>query len=366
MMTCSLRGTVRVDSLRARFPESLGLRHNAPGDIRVEEAPIPTPGPGEVVIKNKVTLPCGTDVKTYKRGYRYEPPFGFGHEASGIVHAVGDRVEKFKVGDRVVAHNSAPCGHCYYCKHGQESMCESLIQNQFDHGAYAEYQLIPAPVVEMNMFSLPETMSYKQAALLEPMACSVYGTANCPIEMGDYVVVNGCGPIGLGFVRMRVLRGAHVIAVDVSDARLEAAKKLGAIDTYNPTKDDQDQAMAVKGLTPDCRGVDVAVDATGLPSIWESAMHMARPGGFVLLFGGLAKGSEVKLDAGLMHYSQITVRDVFHTTPMCVNATFELIKMGQFPEEIFVQNEYPIEETEKAILEHASGAVIKNAIVYND
>ena len=73
-MTCSLRGTVRVDSLRARFPESLGLRHNAPGDIRVEEAPIPTPGPGEVVIKNKVTLPCGTDVKTYKRGYRYEPP----------------------------------------------------------------------------------------------------------------------------------------------------------------------------------------------------------------------------------------------------------------------------------------------------
>lgn len=338
----------------------------APGDIRIEEAPIPVPGPGEIVIKNKVTLTCGTDVKTYKRGYRYEPPFGFGHEASGIIAATGEGVENFAVGDRVVAHNSAPCGHCYYCKHGDESMCENLIQNQFDNGAYAEYQLIPAPIVRMNTFHVPDSMSYKQAALLEPMACSVYGTANCPIEIGDYVVVNGCGPIGLGFVRMSYLRGAHVIAVDVSDMRLEQARKLGAIDIYNPTSDDRDQAAAVRALTPEGRGVDVAIEATGLPAIWESAMHMARPGGFVLLFGGLAKGTEVKLDANIMHYSQITVKGVFHTTPMYVNATFELIKMGAFPEEIFVQNEYSIEDADEAILEHASGTVIKNAIVYND
>lgn len=338
----------------------------APGDIRVEEAPIPTPGPGEIVIKNKVTLTCGTDVKTYKRGYRYEPPFGFGHEASGVVAAVGEGVTDFAVGDRVVAHNSAPCGKCYYCKRGDESMCVDLIQNQFDNGAYAEYQLIPAPIVSMNTFRLPDDMSYKQAALLEPMACSVYGTANCPIEVGDYVVVNGCGPIGLGFVRMAYLRGAHVIAVDISDMRLEQARKLGAVDTYNPSSDDRDQAEVVKSFTPDNRGVDVAIEATGLAAIWESAMRMARPGGFVLLFGGLAKGSEVTLDANLVHYSQITIKGVFHTTPMYVNSTFELLKIGAFPEEIFVQNEYTIDETEKAILEHASGAVIKNAIVYDD
>ena len=335
----------------------------SPGDIRVEEAPIPEPGPGEVVIKNKVTLTCGTDVKTYKRGYRYEPPFGFGHEASGIVYAVGPGVENFHVGERVVAHNSAPCGHCYYCKRGDESMCEHLIQNQFENGAYAEYQLIPAPIVAMNMFHLPDSMSYKQAALLEPMACSVYGTANCPIEIGDYVVVNGCGPIGLGFVRMSYLRGAHVIACDMSASRLEAARKLGAFDTVK-VDEVPDNIAAVKSLTPDGRGVDVAIEATGVPTVWEAAMHMARPAGFVLLFGGLKKGSEVKLDANLMHYAQLTVKGVFHTTPMYVNSTFELLKMGTFPEEIFVQNEYHIEDTEKAILEHASGAVIKNAIVY--
>lgn len=337
----------------------------APGDIRLEQAPIPVPGPGEVVIKNKVTLTCGTDVKTYKRGYRYEPPFGFGHEASGTVYALGEGVTTFALGDRVVAHNSAPCGHCYYCKRGEQSMCEHLIQNQFEHGAYAEYQLIPAPIVEMNMFHLPDTMSYKQAALLEPMACSVYGTSMCPIEPGDYVVVNGCGPIGLGFVRMSYLRGAHVIACDMSKTRLDAAKKLGAYDIVKVDEVD-DQVQAIKDLTPDARGVDVAIEATGVPSVWEMAMHMARPAGFVLLFGGLKKGTEVKLDANLMHYSQLTVKGVFHTTPMYVNATFELLKMGTFPEDIFIQHEYPLEETEKAIQEHAAGAVIKNSIIYPD
>lgn len=144
----------------------------------------------------------------------------------------------------------------------------------------------------------------------------------CPIEPGDYVIVNGCGPIGLGFVRMSYLRGAHVIACDMSKARLDAAKKLGVYDIVKVDEVD-DQVQAIKDLTPDARGVDVAIEATGVPSVWEMAMHMARPAGFVLLFGGLKKGTEVKLDANLMHYSQLTVKGVFHTTPMYVNATFE-------------------------------------------
>ena len=168
------------------------IQFYAPGDIRVEEAEIPTPKAGEIVIKNEVTLTCGTDVKTYKRGYRYEPPFGMGHEASGVVYAVGEGVTGFTVGDRVVAHNSASCGTCYYCKKGQESMCVDLIQNQFTNGAYAEYQLIPERIVKLNTFHIPEGMSYKQAALLEPLACALYGTEMTNFDLGDYVCVNGC------------------------------------------------------------------------------------------------------------------------------------------------------------------------------
>ena len=337
----------------------------APGDIRVEEAKIPTPGKGEIVIKNKVTLTCGTDVKTYKRGYRYEPPFGFGHECSGVVYAIGEGVTKFKVGDRVVAHNSAPCGKCYYCKKGQPSMCEDLIQNQFKNGGYAEYQLIPEPIVEQNTFIIPDDMEYKQAALLEPLACALYGTEMANFDMGDTVCVNGCGPIGLMFVRMCVLRGARVIACDLSDERLATAKKQGAEILIN-INEVEDQAQAVIDASPDKRGVDAAIEATGLPKVWEIAANMVRPGGEVLFFGGPKKGSTVTFDTTKFHYEQLTMKGVFHTTPQVVNGAFELLKMGAIKAEDFVQNEYPIEEVEQAILEHASGKVIKNCIVYKD
>ncbi|MDR0620871.1 MAG: zinc-binding dehydrogenase [Deltaproteobacteria bacterium] len=334
-----------------------------PQDIRVEETDIPIPGPGEVVIRNVVSLTCGTDVKTYKRGYRFEPPFAMGHEASGVVHAAGAGVGKFKVGDRVVAHNSAPCNHCYYCKKGLQSMCVDLIQNQLVNGAYAEYQKIPAPIVEQNMFLIPDGMSHKQAALLEPFSCAVYGTALTEFDLGDTVCVNGCGPIGLMFIRMCYLRGARVIACDMSDNRLAVARKMGALETVNVGRV-EDQAKAVRELTEDGRGVDAAIEAVGLPEVWSVAINMARPGGFVLCFGGTAKGLTVPVDTTKLHYEQITIKGVFHTTPLYVNAAFELLKMGAISAEDFVQNEYPIEDIEKAILEHASGSVIKNCIAF--
>lgn len=336
-----------------------------PKDIRVEETQIPEPKYGEVVIKNAVTLTCGTDVKTYMRGYRYEPPFSMGHEAAGIVHAIGEGVTKFKVGDRVVAHNSAPCNHCYYCKNGQHSLCDSLIQNQFENGAYSEFQLIPEPIVVQNMFKIPESMSYKQAALLEPFACAVYGTDNIPIQLGDTVCVNGCGPIGLMFIRLCYLRGARVIACDMSELRLNLAKKLGAAEIVN-ISEVQDQAEAVRNLTEGERGVDIAVEAAGLPEVWEVSMNMVRKGGFVLFFGGTKKGVSVPVDTTLVHYSQLTLKGVFHTTPKHVNEAFELLKMNAISADDFIQNEYRLEDVEKAIVEHASGAVIKNCIIYSE
>lgn len=334
-----------------------------PEDIRVEECEIPTPKKGEIVIKNMVTLTCGTDVKTYKRGYRYTPPFTMGHESSGVVHAIGEGVTKFKIGDRVVAHNSASCGKCYYCKKGQESMCVDLIQNQFTNGGYAEYQLIPQKIVELNTFLIPEDMSYKQAALLEPLACALYGTEMTKFDIGDSVCVNGCGPIGLMFIRMCYLRGARVIACDMSDERLALAKKLGAVETIN-IEDVEDQAQAVRELTEDNRGVDAAIEAAGLPEVWSIAINMARAGGEVLFFGGTKKGLSVPIDTTKVHYEQLTLKGVFHTTPRHVNAAFEMLKMDAITAEDFVQNEYKIEDTEKAILEHASGKVIKNCIVF--
>lgn len=330
-------------------------------EIRIEEVEVPKPKKGEVLVKNVISTTCGTDVKNYKRGYPLvKPPHLFGHEFSGIVAEVGEGVEKFKVGDRIATHNSAPCNECYYCKKGLYSMCENIT---FNRGSYAEYTIVPEPIVRQNMFLMPDDMDFKTASLLEPFSCAVYGIDNCPIELGDTVVINGAGPIGLMFAKLAVLRGAKVIVTDLKENRLELAEKLGVWKTLNLTGVD-DPVEYVRSYTENKRGADVVIEATGLIQIWETSIKMARKGGFVLVFGGTKSGTTLNVDAVLMHYSQLTIKGVFHTTPRHVAEAFELLKMGVINADDFVQNEYVIEDLEKAILEHASGNVIKNCIVY--
>jgi L-iditol 2-dehydrogenase len=333
-----------------------------PKNIKIEEREIPKAGPGEVIVKNKVALTCGTDVKTYVRGYPlWDPPYPFGHEASGIIVEVGEGVKDFKVGDRVVAHNSAPCNKCYYCKHGQHSMCDNII---FNLGAFSEYQKIPKEIVTQNMYKIPDNISFKDAALLEPFSCAVYGIDEIGISLGEVVVINGAGPIGLMFTRLAYLRGAKVITTDLSEVRLNKAKKLGASITINVNNVD-DQVEAVRELTENKRGVDVAIEAVGLPALWEKTINTARKGGKVLLFGGNKSGTSINIDTKLIHYSQLTIRGVFHTTPKHVNIAFDLIKQGAIKAEDFVETEYDLNDLERALINHKEGKVIKNCIVFD-
>lgn len=335
--------------------------YHGPKKIETIEAEVPVPGPGEIVVKNKVALTCGTDVKIYKRGYIWDPPFSFGHEASGVVWAIGEGVEKFSVGDRVFAHNTAPCNTCYFCKEGLHSLCENLT---FNMGAFAEFQKIPRAIVEQNTYRLPDTMSHETAALTEPFSCAVYGTDLLPIEMGSKVCVNGCGPLGLMFIKLCTLRGAEVIACDMTEERLEKARKMGAKYLIN-VSGVEDQVESVRALTPDGRGVDIAIEAVGLPAVWDLSIQMVRKGGFVLCFGGTQKGSTVTLDTTKLHYEQLTVKGIFHTTPRHVMQAFEMLKMGVLQGEDFIDHAYGIEETEEALIEHSKGHVIKNCIRFD-
>lgn len=332
-------------------------------DVRIEDIPKPVVGSGEILLKVMAATTCGTDVKTYMRGYARDvgriKPRTFGHECSGIVAEVGEGVTKFKVGDRVATHNTASCGHCYYCKNGQPSMCPNLISIS---GAFAEYVKIPAPIVEINVFKLPESMKFADACLMEPLSCAVYGIDESDIRIGDIVVVNGAGPIGLMLVKCAYLRGAEVIVCDKNEARLDMAKKMGARHTIQIT-DSIDQVEAVRSLTPDGRGVDVAIEAVGLPQVWELTIDMARKGGFVLLFGGCKAGTSITVDTKLLHYSQLTIKGIFHTTPKHVERAFELIKRGEIVSEDFVNKAYPLEKIVEAIEAHANQEFVKSLIV---
>ncbi len=330
-------------------------------DIRIVDLPIPEIGPDEVLVRNRISTTCGTDVKNYKRGYPLlKPPHPYGHEFSGVIAAAGRDVRGFREGDRVAVHNTAPCNACYFCKNGLPSMCENLT---FCRGSYAEYVRVPAPIVRQNMFVLDDSVTHKTASLMEPFACAVYGIDNCPVRMGDTVVVNGAGPIGLMLARLAVLRGARVIVTDVLANRLALAAKLGVWQTCDLTGA-ADAVAVVRSLTDGGRGADIVIEATGLIGVWNSSARMARKGGFVLLFGGTRSGSMLEVDATLMHYSQITLKGVFHTTPQHVLTALELLKMGVISSDDFIQHEYRLPELEQAIREHAAGGVIKNCIVY--
>jgi L-iditol 2-dehydrogenase len=331
-------------------------------DLRIIEVPIPEIGADEVLVRNVVSTTCGTDVKTYRRGYPLlKPPHPFGHEYSGVIERVGSDVRDFREGDRVAVHNTAPCGRCYWCKHGQPSMCEDML---FNRGSYAEYVRVPGRIVSQNMFLMPDTMDHKTASLMEPFSCAVYGIQNCPINQGDFIVVNGAGPIGLMFSRLAVLRGAQVLVTDIVEGRLAVARRLGVWGTLD-LSGVEDAADAVRELTDGHRGADVVIEATGLIDVWKSSCRMARKGGFVLLFGGTKSGSVLEVDATLLHYSQLTIKGVFHTTPLCVSEAFKLLEMGVIDQNDFVQHEYELRDLESALLEHAAGKVIKNCIVYD-
>ncbi len=330
-------------------------------DVRLEEIEIPRISPYEVLVKVKAALTCGTDRKLYLRGHPlFKPPFVFGHEFAGEIVKVGEKVKGFQKGMRVVAANSAPCNRCYYCKIGRQSMCENLTLRL--SGAFAQYVEIPRPIVEQNLLEIPSHLSYKKAALVEPLACVVHGIEESNIALGDTVVINGLGPIGLLFVQLAKLKGARVIALDVRRERLDIANKLGADELVDASRVG-DQVKAVKRLTEKGRGVDVAIEAVGIPEVWEKSILMVRKGGTAVLFGGCASGTKITIDTELLHYSEITIKGVFHHTPQYVKKALDLISQGKIDTDSLITDEFPLADFSKALEMMINQEGIKIAVI---
>lgn len=308
--------------------------------LRVEPVGIPPVGRGDILVRVRAALTCGTDVKVFLRGYHARmivPPAVFGHELAGDVVAVGEEVTRFRPGDRVVAANSAPCGECYFCRRGAENLCENLL---FNNGAYAEFIRIPARIVEKNAYNIPDHVGYQDAALSEPLACVLRGVEETGIRAGDSVAVIGLGPIGLMFVRLAKLRGARVFALGRREPQLERAARMGA-EQVLAVPDGVDPVRLVRDLTGG-RGVDCAVEAVGTPATWEAAAQMARKGGTVNFFGGCPSDSRVSLDTSLLHYSEITCKASFHHTPRHIRRALEIISEGGVTAQHFVNDVEPL------------------------
>jgi L-iditol 2-dehydrogenase len=330
-------------------------------DLRLEEVADPTPANGEVIIQVEAATTCGTDLKVWRRGGHakmLKPPTLFGHEAAGRIVALGAGVTNWQIGDRIVANNSAPCMKCFFCQKQEYSLCPHLTWN---NGTFAQYLKIPAPIVKLNMLRLPDELPSALAAMTEPLACVLHGIGRTQIKAKDRVVVLGDGAIGLMFVAALADRGeVEVWLWGGNDHRLEIGKKLGAAKTFNYHQN-PDIAGVVKELTQGW-GADIVIEATGVPSVWESAIACARPGATVNLFGGCPRDTTITVNTEQLHYSELTLKGVFHNTPEYVRAAFKLIASRRIPFELLISEQRSLKDLAEVFADMKARKVIKVAL----
>jgi L-iditol 2-dehydrogenase len=284
----------------------------APGDLRVEEVPRPEPGPGDVLVQIEVALTDGTDLKTFRRGHPLlarESPTPFGHEFCGIVD-----------GRRVVAANSAPCGACDGCARGEQ--CRELL---FLAGAYADWILVPERIAAVNLHDVPPGIEPEVAAMVEPLACCLRGVERAGIHAGDTVAILGAGPIGLMLAACVADAGGWPVVVGGRPERQELVELFGA-------------------ETGTGAGADVVIEAVGSEGAWTDAVDLVRPGGTVVMFGGLPRDARPPVDAYRLHYEELTVRGSFHHTPATVRAALGFLGSGAYPWERLVTHRILLDE----------------------
>ena len=330
-----------------------------PQQIELQEVPVPQPGPGELLVKVRAAVTCGTDVKTYLRGHpKFPPPFAFGHEFGGEIVEVGADVERFRPGMRVTANVFAECGRCFYCLHGQGNLCENLVYN---FGAFSEYNIIPASIAAINTFEIPEHIGYAEAAIVEPLVTVVHGQHIVGIRPGENVTIIGAGgPIGLMHLQLsRQAGAAQIIAVDKSTERLETARRLGATTTIQPPT--QDALQVVRDLT-EGRGPDVVIECAGTKTTWEQAVQMVRRGGRVLWFGGLPGGTLVEVDAARVHYGEIRLLNIHGGTAQDAREAFDLISRRKLDVRSLISCTMPLDQLERALQMTMRGEAVKVAL----
>lgn len=331
-----------------------------PGHIELQEFPVPEPGPGEVVVRVRRSLTCGTDLKTMARGHPAFPmPTPFGHEFSGEIAAVGAGVRGWREGDAVMATPTAPCGSCFFCDRGQENLCESLLPRMV-RGAFGQYLRLPRPVVETNLFPKPASLSFAAAALLEPLSCVTHGLGQMTFRPDETAVIIGAGAIALLHVAALRARGIDkIFVVGRSRQRAQHAVDAGADEVWtDPPSEVRERILA----RTNGRGADVVIECTGQVEIWETAPSLARRGGTVVLFGGCVPGTRATFETHRLHYDQVHLLSPFHFTPKDVRSAHDLLVRDLIPHHVLVSGTYPLDHLEEALEAHRAGRGIKYAI----
>jgi 2-desacetyl-2-hydroxyethyl bacteriochlorophyllide A dehydrogenase len=318
---------------------------HGPDDLRVEEVPRPTPGPGEVLLEVARCGICGTDSHIV-RGRFPAPnlPLIIGHEFAGTVVEVGAGVEHVEPGDRATADINIACGTCWFCRHNAKLFCPNVRQlGVHDAGGMAEYVVAPAA----NVYWLPATMPFDHAAFIEPLACAIHGQDRVGVGVGETVLIIGAGPMGLAHAAMSRLRGAGKVIVSEPDAqRRQRAHAVGSDVEVDP--------LADAGLDPvleatDGRGADVVIEAVGSVRTYEQAIAMARRGGRILAYGAAPPDATIGLKPFEVDTTALTIVGSYAGTYETWPKAIDLIANGRFDPSAIIDSVRPLTDVMEAI-----------------
>ncbi len=312
--------------------------------LKIEEVPTPQITHDEVLVKVAACGICHTDLHYLDHGVPTvkKPPMILGHEPSGIISAIGSSVKNVKEGDRVLLPAVYTCGTCSFCRSGRENICNTMIMfgNNVD-GAYAEYVKAPAK----DVFILPKEIPLEEGAIIaDAVSTPFHAVKNrAEVKPGDTVVVYGCGGVGVNVVQVAAACGGTVIAVDISDAKLEWAKKLGASYTINPSKE-ENVAKTIRKLTNG--GADIAIEAIGNPKTIEAAFNTLRKGGRLVVVG--YTNEAITLPASKIMYFEMEVRGSLGCRPVDYPRLIEMVRIGKIKVTELVTHKFPLEKIEDA------------------
>ncbi|USP96101.1 sorbitol dehydrogenase [Bacillus vallismortis] len=316
-------------------------------EIKIETLPVPDINHDEVLIKVMAVGICGSDLHYYTNGrignYVVEKPFILGHECAGEIAAVGSSVDQFKVGDRVAVEPGVTCGRCEACKEGRYNLCPDVqfLATPPVDGAFVQYIKMRQDFV----FSIPDSLSYEDAALIEPFSVGIHAAARTKLQPGSTIAIMGMGPVGLMAVAAAKAFGTGTIIVtDLEPLRLEAAKKMGATHVINIRE--QDALEEIKTITND-RGVDVAWETAGNPAALQTALASVRRGGKLAIVG-LPSQSEIPLNVPFIADNEIDIYGIFryaNTYPKGI----EFLASGIVDTKHLVTDQYPLEQTQEAM-----------------
>jgi L-iditol 2-dehydrogenase len=330
-------------------------------DIRIEDMPVPEPAAAEALIKTKASGICSGDVMPWY--IEEKAPLIIGHEPAGEVVASGSDVKKVKPGDRVFVHHHAPCMSCEYCGRGDFAQCRQWRGSRIIPGGIAEYVLIPEGNLKNDTLLLPDSISYEDAALIEPAACVVKSLRRSGIRSGDTVLIIGLGVMGMMHLLLAPQYGAaKIIGADMVDFRLKKAERLGIDCTVNV--DQWDLGEVIPSLTQQ-KGADIVIVCPNSVDAMNKAIQCAAPGGTVVLFTPARPDERLTIDPNYIYFRDISIVTTYSCGPDDTQTALQFIEKGFLNAAKLVTHRFGIDDTETAYRTVAeAGDSLKVLIVF--